>query len=55
MKAFAGNQPAPVVVVIVLGPIEVRIAIGIDVREIRVAIRIDPRGYVPGTICATAL
>lgn len=39
-----GNEPAPVVVEIVVSPVEVRLAIRVDIREVDVAVRINPRG-----------
>ena len=47
------HQPAPIVVEVVVSPVEVRAAIRVDVREVGVAVRIHPGGYVPNTISTT--
>ena len=49
------DQPPPVLVVIVVGPVEVRVAVLVDVREVAVAVRVLPRRRVSGIIFATIL
>lgn len=41
------DQPAPVLVEIVVVPVEVRVAVLVDVREVGVAVRVLPRGMYP--------
>lgn len=56
MRAVAGNEPTPVLVVIVVGPVEVRVpalAVVVDVREVAVAIRVHPGTNVSCSIHAT--
>jgi len=38
-----GDEPQPVVVEVVVSPVEVRIAIPVDVREVGIAVRVHPR------------
>lgn len=38
-----GNEPPPIHVMIIVGPVEVRTTVRVDIREIDVAVRIDPR------------
>jgi len=50
MNAVAGgNEPAPVLVMLVVSPVEVRIAVRVDIREVGVAVRIDPRSIYSAT------
>ena len=49
------HEPPPVVVVIVVGPVEVRVAVLVDVREVAVAVGVLPRRRVSGIIFATIL
>ena len=38
------DEPPPVIVEVVVGPVEVRVAVRVDVWEVGVAVRIHPRG-----------
>lgn len=40
---------------IVVGPVEVRVAVLVDVREVDVAVRVLPRGKVSDAILVTAV
>mgnify|MGYP001563498650 FL=1 len=54
MPIADGNDPTPVLVEIVVSPVEVRIAIRVHIREVGVAVRIHPGRCVPHTIYSTA-
>ncbi len=58
-KRITDDSPAPVVVPVVLGPVEVRVPLAsdtIEVRDVRIAARILPLGaIVSGAIRATTL
>jgi len=44
MNVVAGrNEPAPVLAMLIVSPVEVRIAVRVDIRKVGVAVRIDPR------------
>gem|GEM_PF-4613678 len=43
MNGSCCDEPAPVVVLIIVSPVEVEVAVGVDDREVGVTIRIDPR------------
>ncbi len=43
MNGSCWDEPTPVGIVIVVSPVEVEVAIGVDDREVGVAIRIGPR------------
>lgn len=42
MNASCGDEPAPVGIVIVVSPVEVEVAVGVDDREVGVVARIEP-------------
>ena len=44
MNASCYDEPAPVVVLIIVSPVEIEVAVSVDYREVGVVIRIDPRG-----------
>ncbi len=53
MNASCSDKPAPVVVEVVLNPVEVRVAVIVHIREVEVAIRVHPLGNVSNAIRAT--
>ena len=53
MEVADPDEPTPVVIKVVVSPIEVRVAVRVDIRKVGIAVRIHPRGIVPDTICAT--
>ena len=42
------DEPEPAAVEVVVGPVEVRVAVRVHVREVGVAVRIRPRGLCIG-------
>jgi len=46
MNVVAGSEPPPVLVEVVVGPVEVRVAVRVHVRKVGVVMRVDPKDCI---------